>query len=184
MKRKYFYFGVLLLALSVLLLLPVGIAQAKYTITLPAGEITLNISGGYTATFVFPGVTDDLLVKINGENQPYEFGHDAKMSYNDVKTIELYGENRSPGATSKIWYIGTSEGSNDIGTISFKSSTSMSTNRIDYTLTEDTTFYITETTSGKPSIGEKTSTIPSILSIQSNGGTITGTQTTTNGGEG
>lgn len=42
MKRKYFYFGVLLLALSVLLLLPVGIAQAKYTTTLTQ-NVTLTV---------------------------------------------------------------------------------------------------------------------------------------------
>lgn len=188
MKRKYFYSGVLLLALSVLLLLPVGIAQAKYTITLPAGEITLNISGGYTATFALTDVTGDLYVKINGKIPGYQFGYNAEMLYYNVKTIAFYGVGESIGASSKSWNIGTSEGSNDIGTIRFKGSAS--TNRIDYTLTADTTFYITETIDEKPSIGEKPSidekpsTTSKTLSIQSKGGTITGTQTTTSNEEG
>lgn len=187
MKRKKFYFGVLLLALSLLLLLPVGIAQAKYTTTLSAGNITLNISGGYTATFELTDVTGDLFVKMNGVIPSYELGPNAEKTYINVKTIEFRGTPLSQYATSKSWNIGTSEGSRDIGTISFQGT---STNVINYTLTADTTFYITETTSGKPSTGEKPSidekpsAIPKTLSIQSNGGTITGAQTTTNNEEG
>lgn len=98
-------------------------------------------NNGYTVTFNTDGVTGDLFMKINGNIPSYEFGYNADTSYDNVNTIEFSAQPLSVGSESKSWDIGTSEGSNDIGTIKFSGTKS---NTITYTMTDNTTIYITQ----------------------------------------
>ena len=116
-----------------------------------SGVITYNVNmedngslenNGYTVFFDADGVSDDLTVKINGNIPSYQFGMNVDTSYDNVKTLEFRAIGVSINASSKSWDIGTSKNGNDIGTIRMLSGTK--SNTITYTMTEDTTIYITE----------------------------------------